>query len=246
MGGDELSIGAVFIAGILSFLSPCVFPVIPAYLSLISGLSFEEMQQEQQSVRAVHWRLYASAIAFILGFSAIFVGLFGGLSLALNQLGGDWRTWVRIGGGIVVIAFAIHMIGIVRINALFKERRFHVGANRLGILGAFLIGGAFAFGWTPCIGPVLGSVLVLTVSTAKTGLLIAYSAGLALPFLLTAVFVNLFLRSMHKVTRHLRTIEVISGVFLLAMGVVLLTDKVNAVAGWAEQSLYFIQKLFMH
>lgn len=227
--GNELTFGMVFVAGMASFLSPCVLPIVPAYLSLISGLSFDELQQ-QASVKAARWRLFSSAIAFILGFSVIMVGLMGGLVALFSNASSDLKAQMSVALGVVIFVFALHMLGVFRIPALYRERRFHINTNKLGILGAFLIGAAFAFGWTPCIGPILSAVLGLVVSTTQTGLLAVYALGLAIPFLLAAVFVNFFLGSLKHMTRHLRTVEIVSGVLLLVMGIVLVTGKLGVIS----------------
>lgn len=234
MGGNELSIGIVFLAGIASFLSPCVLPIVPAYLSLISGLSFEQLQ-EQGALKAARWRLIISALAFIAGFSVVIIPLFGTMASLINgSVDGTAKDVIRWVGGIVVIVFALHLTGLVRINTFFKERRFHMNNSRLGVFGAFLIGAAFAFGWSPCIGPILGGVFTFASTSAANanqawGMLIAYTIGLAVPFLLSAVFVTFFMGALRKMTRHLRTVEITSGVLLMTMGILLITNKLEAV-----------------
>lgn len=229
MGGSEISYGVVFLLGVVSFLSPCVLPIMPAYLSLISGLSFDELQ-ESDSVRGARWRLFGSALAFIAGFSLVIIGILGGLVTLFGNLDDEWKAWPRIGFGVITFIFALHMLGVFRIPALYKERRFHFNGKRMGYIGALLVGAAFAFGWTPCVGPLLGTVLAVTAITTKTSLLVVYTLGLAIPFLLSAVFVNLFLNSLRKMTKHLRTIEIISGVLLLVMGVLLVTNQLGLVS----------------
>lgn len=227
-GSTLITTGVVFLAGMASFFSPCVLPIVPAYLSLISGLSFEELSQKD-SLAGARWRLFGSALSFITGFSAVFILIFGGLVALFGELG-PWRMWLRDIFGVVAIIFALHMLGVFRINAFYRERRFHISGNRLGIAGAFLIGAAFAFGWTPCIGPILTSVLALAAGTQKVSLLIVYSLGLAIPFLFAALFVHLFLRSLRKVTKYLRAVEIFSGSLLLVMGLLLVTDNLGLLA----------------
>ena len=226
MTGSDISIGVVFLAGLASFFTPCVLPIMPVYLSLLSGLSFEEMQEES-AIRGVRVKLVGNTVAFILGFGLVTVGLLGGIVAAMANLDEVWLSAFRIGGAVIVFILALHMIGVFRITALFKERRFHTAATKVGFLGAVLVGAAFAFGWTPCLGPVIGSVAGLAAGTAKTGLLLVYTLGLAIPFLFAAMFVNLFLASMRKLTKHLRTVEIVSGVLLLAMGVLLVTNQLS-------------------
>ncbi|HEY3376879.1 MAG TPA: cytochrome c biogenesis protein CcdA [Armatimonadota bacterium] len=230
MSGHELSLGLVFLAGMVSFLSPCVLPIVPAYLSLISGLSFEELQQEA-TVRIARWRLFGSAFAFILGFSIVTVLLLGSIASLISGMGGEWTTVIRWVGGLVVLVFSLHLMGVFRIKMFFREQRFHLRGKPWGLLGALLVGAAFAFGWSPCIGPILGGVLAFAAGTASPthvwGLFVAYTLGLAVPFMLAAVFVNLFLESLRKLTRHLRTVEVASGVLLFVMGVLLISNQLS-------------------
>ena len=234
MSGHEFPLGIVFLAGIVSFLSPCVLPIVPAYLSLISGLSFEELQA-QDSVRGARWRLFGGAIAFILGFSIVSVLLLGGVvSLLVSALGDHGQDIIRWVGGAIVIIFALHLTGIFRLTMLYKEQRFHLKGKKFGLLGAMLIGAAFAFGWTPCTGPILGSVLVFAAGTSTPamvwGNLIAYTLGLAVPFLLAAVFVNYFLGSLQRMTKQLRKIEIASGVLLFIMGILLITGQLSLIS----------------
>lgn len=246
MHESGLSLGIVFLAGMVSFLSPCVLPIIPAYLTLISGLTFEQLS-EAESVRKVRWRLFASALAFIVGFSLVTVLMLGGFASLITELGDAWQTAFRWIGGALVLVFALHMLGIFRINALFKERRFHLTDNKFGIAGAALIGAAFGFGWSPCIGPILGGVLGMAATSGSHAqvwtLLGAYTLGLAVPFMLAAVFVNLFLKSMHKITRHMRKIEIASGVLLLCMGVLLVTNQLTIISEHGGFLLALSQRL---
>jgi len=229
----ELSYLMVFLAGMVSFLSPCVLPIVPAYLSLISGFSFEELQA-QSSAQHTRWRLLISALAFILGFSIVTVVLLGGLASLVTTLGPGWRVGVRWVGGVIVISFALHLTGVFRIPVLFQERRFHLSNQKVSLVGAVLVGAAFAFGWSPCIGPILGSVLAFATGTATPTtawmLFVVYTLGLAVPFLLAALFAHLFLNSLRKMTRYLRAVEIGSGVLLFIMGVFLLTDQLGALS----------------
>lgn len=185
-------------------------------------------------MRQARGKLFSSAIAFILGFSLVTIFLLGGVASLVSEMGGVWKTIFRWVGGLVVILFSLHLIGLVRIQALFKERRFHLDMKKFGLLGVVVIGAAFGFGWSPCIGPILGGVLAFAAGTATPAhawmLFVSYTLGLAVPFLLAAVFVNLFLGSMRKMTRHLRTVEIVSGALLLVMGVLLVTNELSFVS----------------
>ncbi len=226
MGSALVALIVAVAAGIMSFFSPCVLPIVPVYLSLISGMTFEEMQ-DQEAVRAARWRLLGSALGFMLGFSLVVVLLLGGLVEVFSSTGQAWKTaFSWIGAGVIMI-FGLHMLGVFRLNMLFQERRFHLDTKKVGVFGAVLIGAAFAFGWSPCIGPFLSGVLGMTVVTAKLSLLVAYTIGLAVPFLLAAMFLQFFLGSLGKITRHMRTIEIVSGILLLVMGVLLVTQKLE-------------------
>lgn len=234
---DAVSIGshvAAFGAGLLSVLSPCVLPLMPAYLSLISGISVEEMREPEATPR-LRARVLGASLGFILGFSAVFIVL--GASVAL--IGSNLRAWhvellgAQIGitqiAGLLIVVMGLHLAGVLRIPLLYRERRFEVGAVRAGPLGAALVGAAFAFGWTPCIGPILGGILTLAGSQdtvwAGMGLLVTYSAGLAVPFLLAAWSLERFFRAFRRIRNHFRTLEVVSGGLLVAVGLLVLTDQ---------------------
>lgn len=233
VSGHSLSIGLVFLAGALSFCSPCVLAVIPAYLSLVSGLSFAEMQAGQ--LPAVNrWRLLTGALAFILGFGVVTVLGFGTVARLVGELGGTWQTIIRWVGFAVIVLFALHIMGVLRITALYTERRFHLTTNRWGLPGAALVGAAFGFGWMPCIGPTLGSVFTLVAGGDSPALawwyFTAYVAGLAVPFLLAALCMHVFLGSVQQLTRHLRVIEVSTGILLLLMGIMLVTNNLTLIS----------------
>lgn len=214
---------AVFGAGVVSFLSPCVLPLVPGYISLISGASAEELQaQDRKLLRTV----LLNSIMFILGFTLVFVTL-GAAATEIGQLTKMYRrqlTWVA---GAVVIIFGLHLTGLLKIKWLYADKRLHSVGSGKSPIGAFLVGFAFAFGWTPCIGPILGTVLGAAGSADSVGkgvlLLWVYSLGLAVPFLLTALGVSRFLAFYSKFRRHLHTLEVVSGVLLIAIGALIMS-----------------------
>lgn len=213
-------------AGVLSFLSPCVFPLIPSYLAFVGGLSLEEIQAPV--VHAKNRRqLLAHALAFIAGFSAIFIG-FGASATALGQLLFDFQAVIRKVGGVLVILFGLHIAGWLPLAFLMRERHVDLKARPGGYLGAFLVGVTFAAGWIPCVGPILGSILVLasTSQTVGQGILLlgAYSAGLAIPFLLSALLFERFLHVFSRFKRLLPWVSRVSGLLLILVGILLLTD----------------------
>jgi cytochrome c-type biogenesis protein len=189
MQGASIGITISFTAGVLSFLSPCVLPLIPSYVSFITGLSLEDVQRSRR-IALLH------SLLFITGFTLVFLAL-GATATALGQLLHQQRDWVGRVGGVLVIVLGMYLLGIFNIGALSRERRIHVAEKPLAYLGTILVGMAFAAGWTPCIGPVLGGVLTYTASSADLNrglvLLLAYSLGLAVPFLLAALMIDRFM-----------------------------------------------------
>src|SRR6516225_5519555 len=215
---------AVFGAGVVSFLSPCVLPLVPGYISLISGASVEELQvQDQKLLRTV----LLHSIMFILGFTVVFVTL-GAAATEIGQLTKMYRkqlTWVA---GAVVILFGLHLTGILKIKALYADKRLHSMGSGKSPIGAFVVGFAFAFGWTPCIGPILATILLAAAKLESVGkgilLLWIYSLGLAVPFLLTSIGIGRFMAFYGWFRRHLHTVEVVSGVILIVIGTLILTQ----------------------
>jgi cytochrome c-type biogenesis protein len=214
---------AAFLAGVLSFLSPCVLPLVPGYVSLISGSSVEILQTDE---RRVLRRVMLSSLMFVLGFSLVFIML-GAAATTFGQITHQYHkvlTWVA---GVVIIIFGLHLTGIWKIKALYADKRLHQVKGGSSLWGAFAVGFAFAFGWTPCIGPILATILTFAAAEDTVGkgtlLLAIYSAGLAVPFLLTSLGIDRFLRFYGRFRRHLHAMEVVSGVLLIAIGLLVLT-----------------------
>jgi cytochrome c-type biogenesis protein len=223
---------AAFLAGIISFLSPCVLPLVPGYISLISGASVETLQEaDRKLLRSV----MINSLTFILGFSVVFISL-GAVATGFGQLTHRYHRELSIIAGIVVFIFGLHLTGLFKINALYSDKRLHGVKGGAGPIGAFVIGFAFAFGWTPCIGPILAAVLYLAGAqeTVWKGILLlaVYSLGLAVPFLLTSLGVNKFLAFYGKFRRHLHTVEVISGVFLIVFGLLIATGNFTRLSSY--------------
>ena len=239
---------AAFVAGVLSFISPCVLPLIPGYLSYISGLTLDEMQgtggASAAAVAASRRRVLIASIFFILGFSVVFVSL-GAAASAIGQYllepgTGRLRLVTKLAGAVVIV-FGLHTMGVLRIDWLYSEKRVQVERKPRGVFGAFVVGLAFAFGWTPCIGPILSGILAIAASKDTVGqgiqLLAVYSLGLGIPFLITALALNHFFAAFAKIRRHYHKIEIASGLLLVAIGVLIFTDQFTIIARWLSPYL---------
>jgi cytochrome c-type biogenesis protein len=217
-----------FAAGILSFLSPCVLPLVPGYISLISGVSIDNLKQGASSRRAV----ILNSLAFNAGLSVIFLVL--GTTAGLVGAAITSNPWVRIIGGLVIIAFGLQLIGLLKISALYKDTRFFSEDKPRGVFGSAALGVAFAAGWTPCIGPILGGIIGLAATSGgwRSGLVLSafYSAGLAVPFLLTGLGINQFLSFYKNFRKHLHKVEVVSGVVLIVVGILVMSGKSTLLA----------------
>lgn len=217
-----------FAAGILSFLSPCVLPLVPGYISLISGVSIDNLKQGVSSRRAV----ILNSLAFNAGLSVIFLLL--GTTAGLVGSAITSNPWVRIIGGLVIIAFGLQLIGLLKISALYKDTRFFSDDKPRGMFGSAALGIAFAAGWTPCIGPILGGIIGLAATSGgwRSGLVLSafYSAGLAVPFLLTGLGINQFLSFYKNFRKHLHKVEVVSGVVLIVVGILVMSGQSTLLA----------------
>jgi len=224
MEGSSITIGIAFLAGILSFLSPCVLPLVPGYVSLMSGVSIDRLK-EGRSASNARSAVILNSLAFNAGLSVIFLAL--GATAGLVGATVLTNIWVRIIGGAIIIAFGLQLIGLLKISALYKDSRFFSDDKPRGMAGSFTLGIAFAAGWTPCIGPILGGIIGLAATSGgwRSGLLLSafYSAGLAIPFLLTGLGLNQFLGFYGKFRRHLHKVEVVSGVILIVVGLLVAT-----------------------
>jgi len=224
MGNLPLPIAA-FLAGLVSFLSPCVLPLVPGYVSLISGVGVEELKVQETGIFR---KLMLNSVAFIAGFSIVFITL-GAISTEVGQLAARYKSTLAEIAGVVIIVFGLHLTGILRINALYADKRLHSVKGGSTPWGAFLIGFAFAFGWTPCVGPILAVILGFAAAQNSVSkgilLLTVYSLGLAVPFLLTAFGIERFLKFYGGFRRHMHALEVVSGGLLIALGVLLVFGK---------------------
>jgi cytochrome c-type biogenesis protein len=223
---ETVSYFAAFSAGLLSFFSPCVLPLIPAYFTFITGASLEELTRGTNV--DVRRKVLLSTVAYVLGFSLVFI-LLGASASFLGGFINTHSAWLRIGGGLLIVILGIHLTGMIRIPGLDVEKRVHVREKPLHFLGAFLVGMAFGAGWSPCIGPLLGSILVIAGSreTIVEGmsLLGVYSAGLAIPFVIIAIFINYMLAFLRRATKTLKYINRIAGILLILIGISLMINQ---------------------
>jgi cytochrome c-type biogenesis protein len=237
---DQVSFLAAFAAGLLSFISPCVLPLVPGYLSFVSGVSLDEMRGVSGgagvavgSPPEARRRVLVTSLAFVIGFSMVFVALGASASFLGQFLLARLSILGRI-AGVIVVVFGLHMMGVFRIGWLYSEKRVHTSRKPAGLVGAGLVGVAFAFGWTPCIGPILAGILAIaaTKATVLDGvrLLAVYSAGLAIPFLLTSLAVDRFFSAFARIRRHYRAIELTSGALLVVIGILIFTNRLTVIA----------------
>lgn len=235
-----------FVAGLIMFLAPCTLPLVPAYLGFISGVSFNEIR-DQEKRKKVRWRIFFNGLLFVIGFSAVFVFLGGAFGLAGSVIA-PYRLWLARIGGVVVMLFGIYLLDVFEWKAfdfLKKERRFSFGGTLKpgSPVSSFLFGATFAFGWTPCIGPVLASVLLLasTSATATTGafLLFIFSLGFALPFLLLALLIGQAVEILKPFQKHMKLISQFAGVFLILLGILLVTNSFGTWIGFVYRFFGF-------
>lgn len=234
-----------FIAGFLTFLAPCTLPLVPGYLGFISGASLEDLKDPEKSKKA-RWKIFLNGLFFMLGFSAVFiimgtlVGFIGAAFLV------PYRLWLGRIGGVFVIIFGLFMLNILKIPFLMREKQLKAPAlfNRGNPTNSFILGSAFAFGWTPCVGPILGSILLLasTSTSALQGalMLTIFSAGLAIPFLLIAIGIGSASRYIQNISKYLNVVSIVGGIFLIFIGTLLLTGNMALLISWGYRLFQFI------
>lgn len=226
----EVTLMVAFVAGLLSFLSPCVLPLVPSYLSFITGMSLEDLKGGvDRRAALVH------AALFVSGFSLIFI-LLGASASFLGAFFRYYMDWIARIGGVVIILLGLHLAGVLRITPLLREKRVHLSDKPAGYLGTLGVGAAFGAGWTPCIGPILGAIYTLAATREGlwngVGLLTVYSAGLAVPFMLSALAVERFLTAFQRFRRFLPAVQMASGVLLVILGILLVTGSFTILSSW--------------
>ena len=239
---DNVTLLAAFVAGLLSFVSPCVLPLIPGYLSFVSGVSLDEMRggDDARGTARARGKVLLSSLGFICGFTIVFVSL-GASASAVGEFLMSRLSILGKVAGAVIILFGLHMMGVLKIGWLYNEKRVQTQKKPAGPLGAIVVGIAFAFGWTPCIGPILAAILAIAASkeTVWQGieLLLAYSLGLGIPFLITSLAINQFFAVFARIRKHYHAIEVTSGVLLIAVGVLMMTNRLTVIARYLSPYL---------
>ncbi|MFQ3573306.1 MAG: cytochrome c biogenesis protein CcdA [Thermodesulfovibrionales bacterium] len=221
----EVSYAMAFVAGVMSFLSPCVLPLVPVYISIVSGMSYEDLRTKGFSLKTI-----TNTIAFVMGFSTIFIAL-GASSSYFGILFIEYQGVIRVSGAILIMVFGLFLMGVIKPQVLMREKRIHLFNSTSTMLGAFLLGVVFAAGWTPCIGPILGSILLYTATQGSSDqgfrLLAVYSLGLAIPFVLSACMLNVFFSYTRRLSGFMNVFSKIIGLVLVIFGLLLLFDKVS-------------------
>jgi cytochrome c-type biogenesis protein len=242
---ESISLLAAFGAGFLSFVSPCVLPVVPGYLSFVSGATMEEMASGD-STAGRRWAIMIDILAFVVGFSIVFIAL-GASATAVGSFLLSKLSLLSKIAGVLVIILGLHMIGVFRFKALYQEKRFHQQSKRVGPVGSLLVGLAFAFGWSPCIGPILGGILAYasTQETVWQGMVLLgfYSAGLGVPFIIAGLSMNAFFRMAGRFKKHFRAIEVASGVLLISVGVLIFTNQLTIISAWMVEKFHWMNEI---
>jgi len=240
----EIGLLSAFIAGLLAFISPCILPLVPVYISLMSGRAIYKSSSIRFSERL---HLFLNSIFFVLGFSIVFI-ILGSTAAIIGQVLQGYLSIVARIGGVIIIIFGLQYIGLFRISFLNIEKRFNITANlKSGYLGSFIIGVVFSFGWVPCVGMILSGILLLAsqLETLLQGVLLLgiFSLGLGLPFILTAIFISFFSNFLKKINRHLNVVSIISGIFLIILGIIFVTDSMTLVVGFLSRYLPFLNKI---
>ena len=234
LGTENVSIFVALSAGVISFLSPCILPLIPSYIAFITGISIEELSLEE-SLRQVRKKVIANSLMFILGFSLVFIAL-GASATFLGKFLFRNIRWFEIIGGALVILFGIHFTGIFRLRFLDREKKVHLKKKPLGYLGTCLVGIAFGAGWTPCVGPILGSILTMAATTQNIlkgiVLLAFYSIGIGVPFFLSGLIIHRFFEYFKAIRKYFKVITVAGGILLIIVGILLISGYFSSMSAY--------------
>ncbi|MCC7201659.1 MAG: sulfite exporter TauE/SafE family protein [Nitrospirae bacterium] len=237
MDYSHISVFVAFSAGFLSFVSPCVLPLVPSFVTYITGLTFEDITATEEKNR-VRYITITNSLAFIAGFSSVFV-LLGASATYIGAVFLSYQDIVQKTGGILIILFGLYIMGVIKLSFLSAQKKFHIENKPAGLIGSFLVGMAFAAGWTPCVGPILGSILLYASTTGSItkgmGLLAVYSLGLGLPLFISALAINSFLATFKVLSRYMRWITILSGAFLIIVGIMIFTDSFTYLTSWFQK-----------
>jgi len=235
---SEVTLSLAFLGGILSFVSPCVLPLVPSYVSFVTGISFEDLTGVSSGeLKKV---ILLNSLMFILGFTTVFVLILGSSAQLFGSVFIQYQDLVRKIGGVIIMLLGIHIMGIINISILQRDKRFHFFKDKpTGFLGSFIVGIGFAAGWTPCIGPILSAIFAVAATSASPfagmKLFLAYSVGLAIPFFLTSLGINTFLHHFNRVKKHMRVISLITGFFLVLTGVLIFFNSLAIISSYLDR-----------
>ncbi|KQY11482.1 cytochrome c biogenesis CcdA family protein [Rhizobium sp. Root482] len=241
----DVSVGGAFLAGLLSFVSPCVLPIVPPYLAWLAGVSFDRLRDTEPQA-ADRRRIILAAILFVAGFSTVFVAL-GATASLVGKTIAQYFDILSVAAGVIIIIMGLHFLKVFQIGLLYREARVQVTDKPAGLAGAYLMGLAFAFGWTPCVGPVLAAILFVAGgegSAARGSLLLAaYSLGIGIPFIASAVFASRFLGWATRFRRHMRKVEIVLGLFLVVTGLLFITGQMATISYWLLETFPIFQTI---
>jgi cytochrome c-type biogenesis protein len=239
---NEVSIPLAFLGGLLSFISPCVLPLVPSYVSFVTGISFEELTNGNGNEKALKKVIILNSLFFIAGFSSVFILILGTSAQLFGSFFMQYQDIVRKVGGVVIILLGIHIMGIINFNILQREKRLHFFREKpAGFVGSFFVGIGFAAGWTPCIGPILSAIFTVAATSPNPWsgmmLFVAYSFGLAIPFFLTSLGISTFLKHFNKLKKHMRLISIVTGIFLIITGGLIFSNTLAIIGGYLNNIL---------
>lgn len=241
----DVGFAGAMLAGILSFISPCVLPIVPPYLAWLAGMSFDELASGE-TARARRRHLVLAATAFVLGLATVFIAL-GATASAVGQTITRYFDVLSVIAGVIIIVMGLHFLGVLRLSMLYREARVQVANKPVGLIGAYVVGLAFAFGWTPCVGPVLAAILIVAGSQDTIGrgmaLLASYSLGMGIPFILAAVFAGPFLGWASRFRRHMRKVEMVMGGLLVVTGLLFVTGQMSVISYWLLEAFPVFQTI---